>query len=556
MNSTTSDYTEMNRTSLENNFHYRCSLSSVKKKPYLPRKILKLAPLNLKEIKKELEEADRNGDSESKYSSEREPKDVKDSAEKVLKDISNHLQEKFDDISEISMENENKTSLSVIMKPDVELQKENEVISSGTSTSSQDNHCSDSTHAHVVFKSQNNDSFDMDFSALSLKTPVKAVERTCSTPIVCQDSETAKFNKQGTVSVNQKLGMKQKYLEKYSMPKNQFVTPINLMRKSSAKFSTPYLDNMKNISESAKKNIVCSIPKTVPKDETFNKIVVNNIEYLILSLLGKGGSSEVYQCFCLGKKLLVAIKSVNLQDEASAEGYINEVKLLQQLQNCDKIITMYDFEIVESQKKLYMVLERGGDDLSTILKKLSLQSSHLPWFTLLFYWMNMLHAVQQIHSHGVIHSDLKPANFINTDNGLKLIDFGIASSVQNDETSVIKTRSEGSCNYISPEALNCDTSGPNFRQGRYKVHFKSDVWSLGCILYQLVYGKTPFHQFTTLWSKLAYILDPNHKIQYPDADGVPPKFLNTIRHCLRYDVKARPSVEQLIGECEQILHNL
>lgn len=78
---------------------------------------------------------------------------------------------------------------------------------------------------------------------------------------------------------------------------------------------------------------------------------------------------------------------------------------------------------------------------------------------------------------GVIHSDLKPANFICAEHGLKLIDFGIASKVQEDMTCVYKMNQEGSCNYISPEALNVQTyenaNSPSYGKPKYKVNIKN-----------------------------------------------------------------------------------
>lgn len=93
----------------------------------------------------------------------------------------------------------------------------------------------------------------------------------------------------------------------------------------------------------------------------------------------------------------------------------------------------------------------------------------------------MLYAVKQIHSHGIIHSDLKPANFLEVEGYFKLIDFGIASCVQNDMTSVIKAVTEGSFNYMSPEALSNESTSnvnsPSFGKPKYKVIFTQRVIS-------------------------------------------------------------------------------
>ncbi|GJQ71500.1 protein serine threonine kinase [Trypoxylus dichotomus] len=293
-------------------------------------------------------------------------------------------------------------------------------------------------------------------------------------------------------------------------------------------------DSLEEFNSIAK--VLCSIPVETSILDPFEKISVNNKEYVILNQIGRGGSSVVFHCYDLIEKCERAIKRVNLTgDKACIEGYINEVKMLNKLQNCDRIIAMYSYEIRENKGILLMVLEKGEKDLAKILKELSNNTEHLPMYMLIYYWMEMLYAVKQIHDNGIIHSDLKPSNFLMVSSKLKLIDFGIASSLQNDMTSVVKNIQIGSFNYISPEAL-INNSQDN-EKAKFKIHFKSDVWSLGCILYQLIYRKTPFQHIGHTFAKLSAIIDPKHDIDYPQADWVPCNILKTLKMCLQYDVR-------------------
>ncbi|KAJ8951093.1 hypothetical protein NQ318_003791 [Aromia moschata] len=522
------------------------------------KKLMSLKPLNFAVIKKELEE---RWDEPFNYCADE--KDVSTSAIGLEKREGVIVNACPDDSTEKSKQ---------VPLKDKSNEKTNECQSEESlKVHDEKNNVNTSSCLSTIFEEKENtlrkknDSFDLDFTTLSLQTPVKnsvhSIDKNVSADHVKKKFEflTPKVN---NVITSQNNMSKKTYM---STPVNTFLnpliksfTPVSVTKPICSQ-RTPFKLPVEEVNH---KNEEIAVPTEYSNtliEDVFKRMKVNKIEYVILNLLGKGGSSEVYHCYNVETKCHVAIKCVSLQNSTSANSYINEVKLLHQLQNCDKIIKMYDYEIVDSQKKLIVVLEKGGEDLSTILKHLAIQQSHIPMYMLLFYWMEMLYSVKQIHSHGIIHSDLKPANFLKADGGLKLIDFGIASSVQTDMTSVIKSVPEGSCNYISPEALSSD-SGPNLGKhssnGKYKVHYKSDVWSLGCILYQFVYRKTPFQHINQLWPKLAAIMNPDFKIDYPDAKWVSPKIINTISRCLQHDVRLRPSIDELVVEYESILNNI
>lgn len=104
-------------------------------------------------------------------------------------------------------------------------------------------------------------------------------------------------------------------------------------------------------------------------------------------------------------------------------------------------------------------------------------------FLTLTGFIQMLEAVQVIHEERMVHSDLKPANFVLVKGSLKLIDFGIAKAIPNDTTNIQRDQQIGTINYMSPEAIEDTHTLPGKKV--HKLGRPSDVWSLGCILYQV-----------------------------------------------------------------------
>jgi serine/threonine protein kinase len=94
-------------------------------------------------------------------------------------------------------------------------------------------------------------------------------------------------------------------------------------------------------------------------------------------------------------------------------------------------------------------------------------------------------------------------------------------------------------NYMSPEAF-----APPETDNEFKLSRKSDIWSLGCILYQMVYGKTPFHHIRNQLAKIRAITDSKHEIKFPPH---PDKMLlDTMKSCFNRDYTARPSIPDLL----------
>ncbi|XP_060198090.1 serine/threonine-protein kinase MPS1 isoform X1 [Lycium barbarum] len=299
--------------------------------------------------------------------------------------------------------------------------------------------------------------------------------------------------------------------------------------------------------------------------DTFFK--VNGKLYQRLGKIGSGGSSEVHKVIASDCSIY-ALKKIKLKgrDYATAYGFCQEIEYLKRLKGKNNIIQLIDYEVTdkslldevmngsmsnnESRVKedgyIYMVLEYGEIDLAHMLsqkwRELDSSESIIDENWLRFYWQQILLAVNTIHEERIVHSDLKPANFLLVRGSLKLIDFGIAKAIMCDTTNIQRDSQVGTLSYMSPEAFMCnetDANGNTIKCGR-----PSDIWSLGCILYQMVYGRTPFSEYKTFWAKFKVITDPNHAIAYEPLSN--PWLLDLMKKCLAWDRNERWRIPQLL----------
>ncbi|XP_031099171.1 serine/threonine-protein kinase MPS1 isoform X2 [Ipomoea triloba] len=294
---------------------------------------------------------------------------------------------------------------------------------------------------------------------------------------------------------------------------------------------------------------------------------VNGKLYQRLGKIGSGGSSEVHKVIS-SDCTIYALKRIKLKgrDHATAYGFCQEIEYLKTLKGKNNIIQLIDYEVtdknllqevmngsmsnkdgrVKEDGFIYMVLEYGEIDLAHMLsqkwRELDDCNATIDENWLRFYWQQVLLAVNIIHEERIVHSDLKPANFLLVRGSLKLIDFGIAKAIMSDTTNIQRDAQVGTLSYMSPEAFLCnetDANGNIIKCGR-----PSDIWSLGCILYQMVYGRTPFSEHRTFWAKFKVITDPNHEITYEPVSN--PWLLDLMKKCLAWDRNERWRIPELL----------
>ena len=294
-----------------------------------------------------------------------------------------------------------------------------------------------------------------------------------------------------------------------------------------------------------------------------NFMSVNGKMFTRMDCIGRGGSSKVYRVMAENYKVF-ALKRVTLedQDELAIRGYKGEIDLLRKLERVERVVRLFDFEINEEKHTLSVLMEMGESDLNRVLThRLNSEDASFDITSTRYFWKEMLECVTSVHELNIVHSDLKPANFLLMQGRLKLIDFGISNAIADDTVNVHREQHIGTPNYMSPEALidsNAAAGLPSTEGKMMKLGKPSDVWSLGCILYQMVYGKPPFAHIPNQMQRIMAIPNPRHVISFPETGiggvAVPSGLLRTLRRCLNRDQTQRPTVEELLGPTDPFLN--
>src|SRR5579862_6681633 len=190
--------------------------------------------------------------------------------------------------------------------------------------------------------------------------------------------------------------------------------------------------------------------------------------YRIESKLGEGGMGEVYRAVDTRLGRAVAIKTTDARFSARFE---REARAISSL-NHPNICTLYDVG------PNYIVMELvEGETIAARLK-----SGPLPARTALSYASQILAALEEAHGKGIVHRDLKPANIMIAKSGIKVLDFGLAKSGQ-DETLTASRMVMGTPAYMAPEQ----------RDGK-PADARSDIYSFGCVLHEMLTGVRPASQ--------------------------------------------------------------
>lgn len=256
--------------------------------------------------------------------------------------------------------------------------------------------------------------------------------------------------------------------------------------------------------------------------------------YEILEKIGSGGMSVVYKAKCHTLNRLVAIKVLK-EEFASDENFVSKFKMEAQAAarlSHPNIVNVYD--VVDEENLHYIVMELiEGITLKSYIEKKELLDSK----EAIGIAIQVAQGIAAAHEQHIIHRDIKPQNMIISKDGkVKVADFGIARAISSQ--TVNSSAAVGSVHYISPEQA----------RGGY-CDERSDIYSFGITLYEMVTGRVPFEGDNTVAVALAHLEDP----VVPPGDYNPqvyPGLEDIILKC----TKKKP--DRRYGSMEEVIHDL
>ncbi|KAL8592590.1 Serine/threonine-protein kinase Nek2 [Nucella lapillus] len=261
-------------------------------------------------------------------------------------------------------------------------------------------------------------------------------------------------------------------------------------------------------------------------------------DFEVVSTIGTGsyGTCKKIRRKKDGKIMVWKEMDYGSMSEAEKQLLVSEVNLLRELKHCH-IVRYYDRIIDRTRAVIYILMEYcQGGDLSTLISRCRKDGTHVDedfaWKILIQTTLALKECHRRKNGKAILHRDLKPANiFLDKYQNVKLGDFGLARVLQH-ETSFAQTF-VGTPYYMSPELVN-----------NMSYNDKSDVWALGCLLYEMCALHPPFVASNQV--------ELNRKIRIGDFSRLPSKYSSEldriVRKMIKVEVSQRPSIDDILRD--------
>ncbi len=264
-----------------------------------------------------------------------------------------------------------------------------------------------------------------------------------------------------------------------------------------------------------------------------------NDRYEIIEKIGTGGMSEVYKAKCIKLNRFVAIKILKDEyclDDAFVRRFKAEAQSAASLSHAN-IVNIYD---VGNENRIHFIVMEylEGKTLKQVIKEAGIIQDK----EALNIALSIASALEHAHSNHIIHRDIKPQNIIATNDGkIKVADFGIAR-IASEKTITVTDETTGSVHYIAPEQA----------RGGY-CDEKSDIYSLGITLFEMVTGELPYKAESAVSVALKHIQD-----KFPVPSELNPDINKSLEQIILKCTQKKPEVRyqsaaELIADLKKAL---
>ena len=264
--------------------------------------------------------------------------------------------------------------------------------------------------------------------------------------------------------------------------------------------------------------------------------MINDVisHYKIIDKIGSGGMGEVFKAEDIKLNRIVALKflpSSFSDDKVAKERFIHEAQSTSALDH-PYICTIHEIGETDEGQLFISMAYYNGETLKEKIKRGPLKVEEVLTIT-----SQICEGLDKAHKSGIIHRDIKPANiFITNDGIVKILDFGLAKAKDQTKLSYIEEMG-GTINYMSPEQARGE-----------KVDFRTDIWSLGVIMYEMITGKKPFEADYNQ-AILFLIMNENPKQITSLLSDVPAEFDRIVNKTLaKYPDERYQNLAELVDE--------
>ena len=261
----------------------------------------------------------------------------------------------------------------------------------------------------------------------------------------------------------------------------------------------------------------------------------------IRGLLGQGGMAQVFRAHQAGLEREVALKVTRPTRDRDRERFLREARSLGRLKH-PNAVAAHTAGCFEHDEKDFWYISMELVEGVTLKQRLETDGP-LPLAEVLDIAGDIAGALQEAHELGIIHRDLKPSNImLEDDEGghARVLDFGVAKLLGNDDPLTTDGEVLGSPRYMSPEQFQQD-----------EVDQRSDIYSLGLIMFEMLIGKHPLGKKASLSDMMEWLQKP--EIPTPALNDLTPRVARFVRRCLRRDPAERfENMKELMVELQAL----